>query len=101
MAAEAGGARGLDLLHRSVLRARAAGIRAEVEFPAPPRQESHRAGDRLAMNAAPVFGERVVPGEALDMAGRETRTEHHEVGEEVGFVGRFGITRFGATRLAP
>lgn len=100
--AEARGELGLDLLYRSVLRARGAGILADIEIVEPPEKEAHVVVERpLAMAARRAFDESVRPTDTLNMAMGRKLAEYHQVDEQVGFIGRLDTTRFDASRFAP
>lgn len=100
--AEARGERGLELLYRSVSRARGAGILADIDFYQPAREEPHEVAERpLALDARWTLGEQVEPAEQFHFTTNAALSEHHQVGEQVGFVGHFGVTRFDGSRFAP
>lgn len=92
----------LDLLRSSVESARAAGVRAIIDFPEPTRHELQAATEQVAINVHLSWAE---PAGAQDrlisVTAGDSYREEATVQDAFGIQGIFDVTRLDWTRLAP
>ncbi|MBE0619450.1 MAG: hypothetical protein IH605_02550 [Burkholderiales bacterium] len=91
----------LGLVRAEVEQARAAGVRALVDFPEPEQREKHDTSERLQLRASVDWRESAGVAETGPAIGlRATRQERHAVADgRLALLGRFGQSRLDWSRV--